>query len=92
MADEGKVKVHFVAVGSAPILKKAKFQIATNQRFSTVISFLRKMLKLPNASSLFLYCHSAFCPAPDQLVGDLKDGFALRDELVIHYSLQEAWG
>ena len=95
-----KVKVHFVAVGSAPILKKTKFQIAANQRFAAVTAFLRKMLKLHDdnndntgqSQALFLYCHSAFVPGPDELVGDLRDCFSVRDELVIHYSLQEAWG
>jgi ubiquitin-like protein ATG12 len=86
-----KVKVHFVAVGSAPIMKKTKFQIDADQRFAAVTSFLRKMLKL-KGSSLFLYCNSAFVPAPDELVGDLNDCFSVRGELVIHYSLQEAWG
>lgn len=88
-----KVKVHFVAVGSAPIMKKTKFQIGAEQRFAAVTTFLRKMLKLSGSgSSLFLYCNSAFVPAPDELVGDLNDCFSIRGELVIHYSIQEAWG
>ena len=86
-----KVKVHFVPVGSAPIMKKTKFQIAANQRFAAVHAFLKKILKL-NGDSLFLYCNSAFCPGPDELVGDLNECFSKRGELVIHYSLQEAWG
>ena len=90
---DDKVKVHFVAVGSAPIMKKTKFQIRADQRFAAVTAFLRKMLKLQDCgSSLFLYCSSAFVPGPDELVGDLRDCFSVRDELVIHYSLQEAWG
>jgi ubiquitin-like protein ATG12 len=95
MAQE-KVKVHFVAVGSAPIMKKNKFQIGADQRFSAVTAFLQKMLKLQTtaagSSSLFLYCQSAFVPGPEEIVGDLRDCFAVRDELFIHYSLQEAWG
>ena len=91
-ASDDKVKVHFVAVGSAPIMKKTKFQIAADQRFSSVKAFLQKMLKLPTSSSLFLYCSQAFVPGPESLVGDLRDCFSVRDELVIHYSLQEAWG
>jgi|UPI0005819AA4 ubiquitin-like protein ATG12 len=89
-----KVKVHFVAVGSAPMMKKTKFQIRADQRFASVHAFLRKMLRLQDSagSSLFLYCNSAFVPGPDELVGDLRDSFSVRDELVIHYSLQEAWG
>ena len=110
-----KVKIHFVAVGSAPILKRTKFQINADQRFAAVHVFLRKLLKLPslddnnsiinNGSSssstgnssqnnLFLYCCSAFVPSPDHSIGELRDSFANAHtkELVIHYSLQEAWG
>lgn len=91
--NNGKVKVHFVAVGSAPIMKKTKFQISRDQRFVAVTQFLRKMLKMTDSGgSLFLYCNSAFVPSPDELVGDLNDCFSIRGELVIHYSLQEAWG
>eukprot|EP00934_Nitzschia_sp_Nitz4_P004822 Nitzschia sp. Nitz4//scaffold171_size48012//5652//5996//NITZ4_007118-RA/size48012-exonerate_protein2genome-gene-0.55-mRNA-1//-1//CDS//3329538680//4812//frame0 len=86
-----KVKVHFVPVGSAPILKKTKFQIGADQRFASVHAFLRKVLKL-QGDSLFLYLSSAFCPGPDERVGDLDECFSKRGELVIHYSLQEAWG
>eukprot|EP00539_Tryblionella_compressa_P019335 CAMPEP_0178860090 /NCGR_PEP_ID=MMETSP0747-20121128/1558_1 /TAXON_ID=913974 /ORGANISM="Nitzschia punctata, Strain CCMP561" /LENGTH=109 /DNA_ID=CAMNT_0020526521 /DNA_START=32 /DNA_END=358 /DNA_ORIENTATION=- len=88
-----KVKVHFVSVGSAPILKKTKFQISADQRFASVHSFLRKVLKLQQGDSLFLYLQAAFCPGPEELVGDLNACFANgeRGELVIHYSLQQAW-
>jgi ubiquitin-like protein ATG12 len=88
-----KVKVHFVPVGSAPILKKNKFQIGADQRFASVHTFLRKMLRLqPSDSSLFLYLSSAFCPSPDELIGELDECFSKRGELIVHYSLQEAWG
>lgn len=87
-----KVKVHFVAVGSAPILKKTKFQISATQPFAAVTTFLRKMLKLEKAS-LFLYVQSAFVPGPEEIIGDVQRSFGGgREELVIHYSLQEAWG
>ena len=90
---DDKVKVHFVPVGSAPIMKKTKFQIGADQRFASVTAFLRRVLKLQDSgSSLFLYCSSAFVPGPDELLGDLRNCFSVRDELVIHYSLQEAWG
>lgn len=91
-ASSDKVKVHFVAVGSAPIMRKTKFLISADQRFSSVAAFLQKMLKLSSGSSLFLYCCQAFVPGPESLVGDLRDCFSIREELVIHYSLQEAWG
>ena len=87
-----KVKVHFVPVGSAPMMKKTKFQLGSDQRFASVQSRLRSMLKLQAGDSLFLYLTSSFCPGPDQLMGDLEDLFATRGELIVHYSVQEAWG
>mmetsp|Transcript_4240 Transcript_4240/g.9622 ORF Transcript_4240/g.9622 Transcript_4240/m.9622 type:complete len:177 (-) Transcript_4240:395-925(-) len=95
-----KIKVHLVAVGSAPILKKSKFLMNADDRFAVAIAFLRKVLKLSSSgttstasiSSLFLYVNAAFVPSPDERMGDLFDCFGSRGELVIHYSLQEAWG
>ena len=111
-----KIKVHLVAVGSAPILKKSKFLMNRTDNFGVAISFLRKRLKLGDnnnsgsssstataavaansnttttSSSLFLYINSAFVPSPTEQIGDLYDCFGMREELVIHYSLQEAWG
>ena len=102
-----KIKVHLVAVGSAPILKKSKFLMNADDRFAVAIAFLRKVLKLSTtssstssvsntlgtkSSSLFLYVNAAFVPSPDERIGDLFDCFGSRGELVVHYSLQEAWG
>lgn len=42
--------------------------------------------------SLFLYCNAAFVPSPCERLGDLRDCFNVRGDLVIYYSLQEAWG
>jgi ubiquitin-like protein ATG12 len=87
-----KLKVHFVPTGSAPILKKAKFQIPGDHKFGSLTMFLRRMLKLDSGQSLFIYCNSAFIPSPDESLSDLHESFALRDELVLNYCLQEAWG
>jgi ubiquitin-like protein ATG12 len=87
-----KIKVHFVSVGSAPILKKTKFQIASSERFSSVHVFLRKMVR--SQDELFLYVSQSFSPSPDMLLSELYGCFKTpnRDELIIHYSLQPAWG
>jgi ubiquitin-like protein ATG12 len=93
-ADASKVKVHFVAVGSAPILKRTKYQISADQPFAAVTTFLRKLLKLNDGggASLFLYIQSCFVPGPEEVIGDIQKSFGVREELVIHYSIQEAWG
>jgi ubiquitin-like protein ATG12 len=96
-----KIKVHFVPVGNAPLLKKSKFLMSSSDEFAAASSFLRKLLKLDvnhdgggrqqQPQSLFLYIHS-FEPSPDQSMGDLMDCFGVRGELVLRYSLMEAWG
>ena len=87
-----KVKIHFIAVGSAPLMKKSKFQIPGKEPFGSLQLKMRKMLQLTDSSQLFLYLHQSFVPSPEDLVGDLGDLFCVRGELKIHYSLQEAWG
>merc|ERR1712232_164327 len=89
-----KVKIHFIAVGSAPLMKRSKFQIGADQPFSAVNMFLRKQLKLQESNSLFLYINAAFSPSPDESIQDLQQSFFSKPagELKIHYSLQEAWG
>jgi len=85
-----KIKIHLVAVGSAPMLKKNKFSISSQEQFSTLQERMRKMLKVQ--SGLFLYINQGFVPSPEDLVGDLGDLFSIGGELQIHYSIQEAWG
>ena len=90
-----KIKVHFVAVGSAPILKKCKFFMSRRDRFAVAVAFLRRLLRPSSgaaSSSLFLYVNAAFVPSPDECIGDLFDRFNIRGELVLHYILQEDWG
>uniref|UniRef100_A0A7R9WT85 Ubiquitin-like protein ATG12 n=1 Tax=Craspedostauros australis TaxID=1486917 RepID=A0A7R9WT85_9STRA len=92
-AQSPKVKVHFVPVGSAPILKKSKIQMNPDLRFFAVHAFLKKILELPDHQPLFLYCSSSFSPGPEELLADLRTNFAnARSQLIVHYSLQEAWG
>ena len=88
-----KVTIHFNAVGNAPTLKKRKYMIRSDLSFSRILSFLRKnLLDLKAGDPLFIYCNSAFCPSPDQKVGELFLLFSRAGELQLNYHLQEAWG
>ena len=89
---DGKVVVHFRHVGSAPILKQQKYTVPSDAKFSTVTALLRKRLELGDGEPLFLYCHSAFAPPPDELVADVAACFHTNGTLVLNYSLQPAWG
>jgi len=46
-----KVKIHLVAVGSAPLLKKNKFLFDSNQSFASIYTFLKKILKINDNDS-----------------------------------------
>jgi ubiquitin-like protein ATG12 len=88
-----KVKIHLIAVGSAPILKKSKFSLASNVTFGNLHKRLKKMLNLNHDGDLlYLYVQQSFIPSVDDWLGDLSDLYSIRDELQIHYSLKEAWG
>jgi ubiquitin-like protein ATG12 len=69
--EEEKVIVFLQAVGGAPILKLSKFKLRASKPFHTITKFLQKHLKLETSDPLFLYCSSAFSPAPDEQVGEL---------------------
>lgn len=87
-----KQKIHCIAVGNAPLMKRTKFLISYDESFGIFQQRLLKMLQLPKASSLFMYIQQSFVPSPDDLIGDLGKFFAVNEELKIHYSIQEAWG
>mmetsp|Transcript_12553 Transcript_12553/g.39850 ORF Transcript_12553/g.39850 Transcript_12553/m.39850 type:complete len:102 (+) Transcript_12553:65-370(+) len=87
-----KVKIHFKAVGNAPIMRKKTFMINGKEKFRALEVFLRNELGVPPQERLFLYCDSAFAPSPDEPLLDLHQCFASRGELIVNYSLTGAYG
>ena len=92
VTSDNKVVVQFKNTGDAPILKTSKFKLPADAKFSTAAQHLRKLLSLGDSEPLFLYCHSAFAPPPDELVADVAACFHTNGTLVLNYSLQPAWG
>lgn len=68
---QDKVVVRFRPFGALPPLPRDVRKITATQKFETVVSFLRKALKLEPHESLFLYVNSSFAPALDEVVGNL---------------------
>ena len=91
-AAPAKVKVHFQAVGSAKRMRKMKFKLDSSQRFATIHAFVRKQLGLNAGQQLFCYVRSAFAPALDTTVAELFQCFSVGGELIVNYSMTEAWG
>jgi len=90
---EPSVKVHFKAVGGAPILARTKFNIKSSVTLWGVAENLHKLTKVPAHEPLFVYVNQSFAPALDQTVGSLHACFKTgADELVLHYAIQQTWG
>src|SRR2546430_12870587 len=66
-----KVVVRFKAVGSAPLVKRDVCKVSSSQKFETVVSYLRRVLRARDTDSVFLYVNSSFAPALDEIVGNL---------------------
>eukprot|EP00937_MAST-01D_sp_MAST-1D-sp2_P007243 g7243.t1 len=87
-----KVRIHLRPVGGAPIMKKNKFLVRGEDTFLAVQKFLHKMLRIKEGEPLFLFCNSAFAPAPDEEIRSLFECFQVNNELVINYQIAGAWG
>ena len=90
--DKDKVKVQFLAVGGAPILRKNKFQVRGNMRIAEVIAFLRKTLRIREGDPLFVYLNSSFAPSLEQTLRVLHECFGVNDELIVQYAVTSSWG
>jgi Ubiquitin-like autophagy protein Apg12 len=86
------VKIHLKPIGATPALAKSKFKVPAAEPFVTILGFLRKQLGLSDSEALWCFLHSSFAPSPSCLVGDLFRSFQSESELVVHYSLTQAFG
>ncbi|PQE19608.1 hypothetical protein CJF32_00008917 [Rutstroemia sp. NJR-2017a WRK4] len=88
-----KITVRFQPIGSAPLLRQQISRISAEQRFETVVTYLRRVLKLEKTASVFLYVNSCFAPALDEVVGNLHRCFKdSKDQLIVSYSMTPAFG
>jgi ubiquitin-like protein ATG12 len=71
LANVVAVTVRLQPIGSAPHLNQRVFKLSTNQRFETIVRFLRKRLGVKEHESVFCYIGSVFSPALDEGVGNL---------------------
>lgn len=92
VTDENKVIVLFKNVGSAPIMNKRKFKLDTTKTVADTVNFLRKVLKVDIAQSIFIYINQSFAPSLDQTVDNLYNCYGCDNKLVLHYAITPAWG
>ncbi|KAK3679595.1 Ubiquitin-like protein [Vermiconidia calcicola] len=89
---KGKVKVRLSPLPNTRSLRPPVFNCGTTQRFEFVVRFLRKRLQLKDHESVFCYVNSVFAPGLDEGVGNLWRCFKTGDELVVNYSVTQAFG
>ncbi|KAL1864512.1 hypothetical protein VTK73DRAFT_5815 [Phialemonium thermophilum] len=88
-----KVVVRFKPVGAAPALKRDVAKVSSSQKFETVVTHLRRSLRVQDTDSVFLYVNNTFAPALDEIVGNLWRCFKdAKDQLNVSYSLTPAFG
>ncbi|CCH58778.1 hypothetical protein TBLA_0A09980 [Henningerozyma blattae CBS 6284] len=84
-----KINIKFQPIGNIPVLLPSVCKISSNQKFSVILAFLKKRLKLK-----FVYCYinNSFAPNPHQIVGELWEQFKVKDELIVSYCGSVAFG
>ncbi|KAF2744602.1 ubiquitin-like protein ATG12 [Sporormia fimetaria CBS 119925] len=87
-----KVTIRLHALSSAPLLSQRVFKLSSNQRFETIVRFLRRRLQVPGSQSVFCYVGNVFSPALDENVGNLWTCFKTGEELVVGYNMAPTFG
>ncbi|KAF2796207.1 ubiquitin-like protein ATG12 [Melanomma pulvis-pyrius CBS 109.77] len=87
-----KITVRLHPIGSAPHLTQRVFKLSANQRFETIVRFLRKRLSVRDHESVYCYIGNVFAPSLDEGVGNLWTCFKTNDELVVGYAMAPAFG
>ncbi|OAG12158.1 putative autophagy protein Apg12 [Paraphaeosphaeria sporulosa] len=89
-----KVRIHLVAIGSAPRMSTMVFMMTASNRFEVVVRQIRNKLKLKPHESVFCYIGNVFSPALDESVENLWRCFkqGQKEELYVGYALSQAFG
>ncbi|KAK6397827.1 hypothetical protein LTR65_005075 [Meristemomyces frigidus] len=77
---------------NTPQLRQPRFKCSSTQRFEAIVRFLRRKLALQDHESVFCYVNSVFAPGLDEGVGNLWRCFKVGEELVVSYSVTQAFG
>ncbi|TKA79596.1 Ubiquitin-like protein ATG12 [Friedmanniomyces simplex] len=90
--EQDKVTIRLSPLPNTPQLRQPRFKCSGNQRFEHIVRFLRKKIGLQDHESVFCYVNSVFSPGLDEGVGNLWRCFKTGNELVVNYSVTQAFG
>ncbi|GAB7335507.1 hypothetical protein MBLNU13_g07855t1 [Cladosporium sp. NU13] len=91
-ANKAKVTIRLSPLPNTPSLRQPRFKCSSNQRFESIVRFLRRKLGLGEHEGVFCYVNSVFAPGLDEGVGNLWRCFKTGEELVVSYSVTQAFG
>ncbi|KAK1812283.1 Ubiquitin-like protein [Friedmanniomyces endolithicus] len=90
--EQDKVTIRLSPLPNTPQLRQPRFKCSSNQRFEHIVRFLRKKVGLEDHESVFCYVNSVFSPGLDEGVGNLWRCFKTGNELIVNYSITQAFG
>ncbi|EME89515.1 uncharacterized protein MYCFIDRAFT_128222 [Pseudocercospora fijiensis CIRAD86] len=90
--DQEKVTIRLTPLPNTPALKVPRFKCSSHQRFEYIVKFLRRKLGVKDFESVFCYVNSVFAPGLDEGVGNLWRCFKVGEDLVVSYSVTQAFG
>ncbi|KAF7185184.1 Ubiquitin-like protein ATG12 [Pseudocercospora fuligena] len=90
--EQDKITVRLSPLPNTPALKQPRFKCSSHQRFEYIVRFLRRKLQLKDHESVFCYVNSVFAPGLDEGVGNLWRCFKVGEDLVVSYSITQAFG
>ncbi|KAL1306172.1 hypothetical protein AAFC00_004275 [Neodothiora populina] len=87
-----RITIHLKSLPNTPAMKQPRFKCDSLRNFEYVVLFLRRRLKVKDDESVCCYINSVFAPGLDEGIGNLWRCFKINDELVVSYSLTQAFG
>mmetsp|Transcript_17377 Transcript_17377/g.19804 ORF Transcript_17377/g.19804 Transcript_17377/m.19804 type:complete len:104 (-) Transcript_17377:133-444(-) len=90
---EDKIKITVKPVGKdAPLKDDISVEFPGKFALGTFIGWLRKRQSIKPEDSLYMFCMSAFSPAPNMLLVDLFKAYGRGGELILSCASSIAWG
>lgn len=87
-----KVTIRFRPVGSTKKIKSPVISVPGNQRFGSLVNYLKRQLGPDAHDSLFCYVNASFAPGLDSDLATLFECYSLENVLNVSYCNTVAFG
>lgn len=90
--NSSKVILKLKPIGATPLLRQNIYRISGNQKFGTLVKYIRKQLKCSPSQQIFCYINNSFAPPLDEPIINLYNNFQIEGNLMISYCFTVAFG